>query len=109
MNDEMKKILEDINILSQPINNLTTNNQVQEKKNFILGDSQNLWGDKLSEEKIEEIISCNADSINITFKTNDYNSIFSAIMKINNAKQNVTYKINITDKNSFNNFLRIFA
>ena len=105
MNDEMKKLLEDINILNQPINNPTTNNQVQEKKNFILGDSQNLWGDKLSEEKIEEIINCNANSINVTFKTNDYNSIFSAIKKINNFKQNVTYKINITDKNSFNNFI----
>lgn len=105
MNDEMKKLLEDINILNQPINNPTTNNQVQEKKNFILEDSQNLWGDKLSEEKIEEIINCNANSINVTFKTNDYNSIFSAIKKINNFKQNVTYKINITDKNSFNNFI----
>ena len=105
MNNEMKKLLEDINILNQPINNTTPNNQVQEKKNFILGDIQNLWGDKLSEEKIEEIINCNANSINITFKTNDYNSVFSAIKKINNAKQNVTYKINITDKNSFNNFI----
>ena len=46
MNDEIKKLLENINILGQSINKPTTNSQVQEKMNFTLADSSSFFREK---------------------------------------------------------------
>lgn len=89
----MQNLFRDINGLVQ-----STNSPLKEKETFFLTD-------KLTEEKIQEIINCKAHSINVTFKTNDYSAIFSAIKIINNTKENINYKINISDKNSFNNYI----
>lgn len=101
----MQNLYRDINSLVQSTNNSITNNHVDEKKSFVFTDGSSFIGDTLTEEKIQEIINCKAHSINVTFKTNDYSAIFSAIKIINNTKENVNYKINISDKNSFNNYI----
>ena len=95
----MNSLLDDIISLLQSTNNIQSdNNQIEETKTFYIKDD-------ISTEKIQEIIDCNAKSINIGFKSTNYYEIFSAINKINSAKQNVSYRIYITDKNSFNDFV----
>jgi len=101
----MQNLYRDINSLVQSTNNSITNNQVDEKKSFVFTDGSSFIGDTLTEEKIQEIMNCNANSISVTFNTTDYSAIFSAIKKISNAKQNINYKINISNKNSFNDFI----
>ena len=101
----MQNLFRDINGLVQSTNNSITNNQVDEKKSFVFTDGSSFIGDTLTEEKIQEIMNCNANSISVTFNTTDYSAIFSAIKKISNAKQNINYKINISNKNSFNDFI----
>ena len=95
----MENIQNQISDIRNHLTQLKQKPKLQEEKSFFT------FYNELKQQDIDEIINSKSDNIKVTFRYNNYENIFSNIELLGNLKNNINFKIDIDNKNEFNDYI----